>query len=246
MFARYLIRFDDICPQMNWSKWERVEQALLNQNVRPILAVVPDNRDPKLSRDPPRKDFWEKVRGWQARGWAIGLHGYQHQYVNREAGMLGINRQSEFAGLGYEEQLAKLRAGLAIFAQEGVRADCWVAPGHSFDWTTVKALADVGIRTISDGFALGPYRDELDSRWIPQQFARMRAMPFGIWTFCYHPNEMSDAELVRFPRLLARLSSRMIPLAEAEAMAVHGRGPADAAVASFRGALFCLRRMVRA
>ncbi len=49
MKARYLIRFDDICPTMNWTIWEQVEQVLRTYHVQPILAVVPDNQDPRAT-----------------------------------------------------------------------------------------------------------------------------------------------------------------------------------------------------
>ena len=68
MKSRYLIRFDDICPTMNWSVWESVESILLKYHIKPILAVVPDNQDPQLVVDAPRPDFWEKVRQWQSYG----------------------------------------------------------------------------------------------------------------------------------------------------------------------------------
>ena len=47
---------------------------------------------------PPADDFWARVRGWQARGWAIGLHGYQHRYVTHDGGLVPLNQRSEFAG----------------------------------------------------------------------------------------------------------------------------------------------------
>ena len=72
--ARYLVRFDDLCPTMNWANWRVLEAMLLQAGISPILAVVPDNRDPKLVAGPPAPDFWDHVRAWQARGWAIGLH----------------------------------------------------------------------------------------------------------------------------------------------------------------------------
>ena len=78
-----LLRFDDICPTMNWGTWDAGRGPDGPLGLRPILAVVPDNRDPKLVAGPPRADFWERVRGWQARGWTIALHGYQHLYVTR-------------------------------------------------------------------------------------------------------------------------------------------------------------------
>src|SRR5437773_4931297 len=95
--------------------------------------------------DPPSNDFWPRVREWQARGWSIGLHGHQHVYVNKNAGIMGITSQSEFAGVAPERQAEKLRAALEIFGREGVRADCWVAPSHSFDLTTVALLAQVHV-----------------------------------------------------------------------------------------------------
>src|SRR5215469_15652864 len=107
--AQYLIRFDDICPTMNWSVWNEVEQILVSAGVKPILAVVPDNQDPQLSVCEPKALFWDEVRRWQKRGWTIGLHGYQHLPVVQNGGILNLNQWSEFSGLGFHEQLAKLQ-----------------------------------------------------------------------------------------------------------------------------------------
>src|SRR5215472_8164987 len=102
MGARYLIRFDDICPTMNWVIWERVEKILVSTGIKPILAVVPDNQDPRLRAAEPNLDFWNKVRGWQSRGWTIGLHGYQHLASTRDGGVLKINKWGEFSGLKFD------------------------------------------------------------------------------------------------------------------------------------------------
>ena len=83
---------------MNWAVWERIERLLVEGQVRPLVAVVPDNKDQQLHVDAASPTFWESVRRWQSLGWAIGMHGYQHLYVTREAGLLGMNRRSEFAG----------------------------------------------------------------------------------------------------------------------------------------------------
>jgi len=32
-------------------------------------------------------------------------------------------------------------------------------------------------------------------KWIPQQLWKFRKMPFGIWTGCFHPNEMNEREI---------------------------------------------------
>jgi predicted deacetylase len=188
MSARFLVRFDDMCPTVNWPLWQQLEQVLIDEGISPILAVVPDNIDPALHEGERHERFWDVVRGWQARGWSIGLHGYQHSYVNRNSGIVGLNHYSEFAGVPIQEQRAKLMSGLEIFKREQVRPDCWIAPAHSFDENTVKLLSELGVNTISDGLALFPHRDSRNKNmvWVPQQLWRFRYVPFGVWTICIH------------------------------------------------------------
>jgi len=212
--ARYLVRFDDICSSMNWGVWGAIESQLIRHSIRPILAVVPDNRDPKLIVDPPRADFWERVRCWQRAGYAIGLHGYQHRYVNNNAGLMRLNHQSEFAGVSRNEQEAKLRRGLAIFAEEGVRADAWVAPAHSFDRTTVALLADLGVSAISDGLWPWPFTDARGVTWVPQQLWDVfRPKPAGIWTVCCHLNNWTPRKIEDFGKSLEAYASKMTDMA---------------------------------
>lgn len=204
MAARYLVRFDDLCPTMNWAAWLQIERILEDFSVKPILAVVPDNADPKLRIDPPRADFWDHVRRWAASGWTIALHGYQHRYVNQNSGILGLNRYSEFAGLSHAEQEDKLRRALSIFDREGVHPNVWIAPAHSFDQVTLDVLKDIGIRIVSDGFALYPRVDAARMLWIPQQLWRFRRMPAGLWTVCFHHNGWQAANLERFRAAVER------------------------------------------
>lgn len=246
MRARYLLRFDDLCPTMNWAAWEPVEAALREAGVKPVLAVVPDNRDEGLRVAPARPDFWERVRRWQGLGWAIGLHGYRHLYVTRDAGLLGLNARSEFAGLPREEQERKLRAALAIFAAEGVRPQAWVAPAHSFDEVTLGCLAELGIPVVSDGFSIFPYRDARGILWVPQQLWRFRAMPLGVWTVCFHVNAWGDEEVARFRRDLRVYREAVVGLEDVAAAYGDRRPGALDALAKpvWRGALR-LRRLVR-
>jgi len=209
----YLLRFDDICPTMNWPIWEAIEAPMMALNLRPILAVVPDNRDPRLVAGPPRADFWEQVRRWQAMGWTIALHGYQHVYVNRDPGIIGLNPQSEFAGLPRAVQEEKLKKGLAIFREQGVRAEAWVAPAHSFDRTTVQLLAELGVSTISDGLWHLPFSEDGRMTWVPQQLWDFRPRPAGVWTVCCHPNPWTREAAARFAADLAAYASRITDLA---------------------------------
>lgn len=214
MSARYLIRFDDICPAMNWTVWDRVEPLLEAAGARPLLAVVPENHDPELNVAPPAANFWDRVRAWQSRGWAIGLHGYQHRYVTRSSGIIGRNRYSEFSGLDRAEQLSKIRSALAIFEDQGVRADAWVAPAHSFDLTTVGVLAECGLRVISDGYALRPFMDSRGMLWVPQQLGKFRAMQGGVWTVCLHVNRWTASDIEQFEASLSRFRGQLTTLSD--------------------------------
>ena len=46
--AKYLLRFDDLCPAMNWDTWSEIEVTLVRKGIKPLLAVVPDNQDATL------------------------------------------------------------------------------------------------------------------------------------------------------------------------------------------------------
>ncbi len=201
---RYLLRFDDICPTMNWKVWDEIEAHLARHQIRPLLAVVPDNQDPKLMVDEARADFWDRVRRWQAMGWTIAMHGYQHLYINQNPGIMGLEPKSEFAGLSREVQEAKLRKGLAIFAEHGVRADAWIAPSHSFDQTTVELLVALGVPVISDGLWPWPFSDQGRITWIPAQHWDFRKCPRGVWTICYHHNAWDSSQRAKFRAVLEK------------------------------------------
>jgi len=214
--AAYVLRFDDICPTMNWAVWERVEEVLRETHANPILAVIPDNRDPKLMQGPAVPDFWERVRAWRDRGWTIALHGYQHLYVNALPGLMGITRQSEFAGLPEAEQMRKLAAGLEIMRRETLDPQVWVAPSHSFDQVTVHCLKQVGLSLISDGHSRWPERDRQGMIWVPcQMWNQVEEWGEGVWTVCYHPKAWDEAALRRFAENVRSYQDRLISVGEA-------------------------------
>lgn len=226
--AKYLLRFDDICPGMNWVVWREVKSVLDANRVRPLVAIVPDNRDAHLNVAPARSDFWEQARLWQAQGWAMGLHGYQHVYTTTESGIMGRNGYSEFAGLVREAQLSKIREGTAIFAEQGVVPQVWVAPAHSFDEVTLEVLGECGIRQVSDGYSVLPHVDTRGMFWIPQQLGRFRAMPGGVWTVCCHINTWTPEEVRQFGKDVERFGERIAGFDEIAAeYAQRRRGIAD-------------------
>jgi predicted deacetylase len=212
----YLLRFDDICPTMNWRVWEEVEAVLRQNQLRPILAVVPDNCDPVLRVGPPNVAFWERVRLWQRAGWAVAIHGYQHLYVTKQRGLVGRRPLSEFAGLGVEQQRLKLTRGIEMFRLEGVSPAIWVAPGHTFDAVTVSLLPELGIRIVSDGFFCWPYLDAQGLFWIPQQLSSLRWVPNGVWTVCHHVNAWRENHIALFRAEIARHRERIVSVEQVE------------------------------
>lgn len=200
MKAQYLLRFEDICPTMNWRTWERVEEILVQRKIRPIMAVVPDNRDPQLKVGPAEERFWDRVREWQARNWTIGMHGWQHRFVTRDAGIINLANRSEFAGLPWSAQEVKLRSARNIFYRENIDSHLWIAPAHSFDVVTLRLLKELGFRYVSDGFSVYPHIDEFGLTWVPQQLWTFRRRPFGVWTISFHLNSWTDADLAAFDR----------------------------------------------
>jgi predicted deacetylase len=213
--AKFLVRFDDICPTMNWKVWNRVEKLLIDHGVQPIVAIVPDNQDDSLKVASPDHSFWQRARDWQRRGWTIAIHGYQHRYVTTSSGLVGLNKYSEFAGLTEVEQEEKLRKAMQIFKQQHIRPSVWVAPAHSFDASTLCALSRQGIDIISDGFAFRPYEDATGMRWVPQQMWRFRKAPPGIWTVCFHINEWKEKEIVNFEAALRKYNEHIIGMRDA-------------------------------
>ena len=43
-----LIRFDDIAENMNWELMDRCEILLKKYDIKPVLGVIPNNKDEEL------------------------------------------------------------------------------------------------------------------------------------------------------------------------------------------------------
>jgi predicted deacetylase len=204
---KLFIRLDDVCPEMNWDRMAAVESVLDRYGVRPILAVIPNCRDPRITMGPARGDFWTWVRRKQSEGWHIGLHGFEHLYDNQNSGILPFHPQSEFAGLPYAAQKEKITRGLDILCKEGIAPTIWVAPGHSFDYETLRAVRDASdIRVVSDGVALLPY-SEAGMLWLPQQRFGFSRFGYGVETICLHTNWMTATDIAEMEKFIAKNSS---------------------------------------
>ena len=79
---KILIRFDDIAENMNWHLMSKCEKLFDELNVKPVMGVIPNNKDKELLIYPKKENFWSIVKGWQSKGWEIAMHGYNHIYDN--------------------------------------------------------------------------------------------------------------------------------------------------------------------
>lgn len=202
--AQYILRFDDIAPNMHWENFERLRHLAEVHDLRPLIGVIPDNQDPELLRMPSGpQDFWAEIATLQRRGWEVAVHGYQHRYETDQAGLLGVHPRSEFAGLTFDVQRTKLERALAILKTYGITTDTFMAPAHSFDACTLRALRAVGLAHVTDGYALRPFRAH-GLVFVPQMFAWPRRMPPGIYTTCFHLNELSAQNMARLERYVKK------------------------------------------
>lgn len=244
MTTRYLIRFDDVVPAMAWSRFRAFDQIASELSLPFLIGVVPDCLDPKLAVEPPRNDFWEWVRARQASGWTVAQHGYQHLYETDARGLLGIGRKSEFAGLPYEAQFQKLAGGKVIMQREGVWSGVFMAPSHSFDQITVKALRDLEFTALTDGFGFYPYEVQ-GLKAVPQLVARPLGFGLGVETICLHANTMSDEAISRMIEFI-RVHRKQIISFE-QALSIKPAAPLlSAALRQATSAVLRLRRAVRA
>ncbi len=219
MSARYLIRLDDIAPHMDWPQFERLSRVFDTFDIRPLLGVIPDNRDPQLLTFPELSgDFWDKVRSLQARGREIAQHGFQHVYVTHDCGLMGVNGLSEFAGLPFDEQLDKLAGGQQLLREHGLSCETFMAPSHSFDRLTLRALRELGFTTVTDGFAPWP-SIEHGLIFLSQWLANPRVLPLGVQTFCLHVNVMTEGQIHRVEQFVADHHREFLTFAEARSLA---------------------------
>lgn len=185
--AQYLLRFDDVCPTMSLNRWEPYVELVREFGIRPILAVVPDNRDPDLDCAEHDPEFWSRTRALESAGATIALHGYRHLCLSKGKSILPLHGLSEFAGVPAVLQRQWIHAGLQILRGRGLDPRIWVAPRHGFDQQTLQALREEGIGVLSDGLARVPFvRGGVT--WIPQQLWSPVEKSKGLWTICVHPN----------------------------------------------------------
>lgn len=190
-YSYITFRMDDICPQMNHEKFLRFKDIFCRYNIKPILGVIPDNQDETLNCDEESDGFWTMIKELKIAGWSIAQHGHTHVYTTDESGIFSLFNFSEFAGVPYEEQLLKIRKGKETLNRHAIEPNIFMAPGHSLDKNTLKALASCDFQYITDGRSKRPYIYQ-GLKFIPCRDHVFRKKS-GLVTICIHSNTVSEA-----------------------------------------------------
>lgn len=209
------IRMDDITPDMDWAKFLRFKELCDLYQVKPLIGVVPDNQDTMLHIEEPRADFWEYLHALQKEGWCIAQHGCTHIYSTHKKGCFPLNSLSEYAGICYEDQYDSLRKGQQILKEHHIDTDIFMAPAHSYDYNTLKALKELGFHKVTDGFGSQPYQWQ-GLTFYPISFKQSSSLKkeAGYTTFVIHANTMNDKDFARYEQMFEQHKDRLISYTE--------------------------------
>ena len=222
--VKYLVRLDDACPTMDSSKWRKIEEILDKHHIKPMVGIIPNNNDAALKLEESDDLFWVKASDWQRKKWTIALHGYDHVYLTNEGGINPVHKRSEFAGVSLEIQEYKIEEGIRILKENKIEAKYFFAPSHTFDENTIIALRNKSdIRKISDTISVFPYKKN-DFMFYPQQFGYFRKIKFpGNWTFCFHPNSMTNDDFNTFDLFIKKNKKKFISFDEVEIKSIKNK-----------------------
>ena len=109
--TKILIRLDDIAENMNWGLMKKSELLFEKYGIKPVLGVIPNNKDNELLSYPKKNDFWNQVRIWRDKGWEIAMHGYTHVYdkICEDSDYFNYGGGSEFCGHTLETQSLRIK-----------------------------------------------------------------------------------------------------------------------------------------
>lgn len=207
--TKYLLRLDDASNKMNLQNWSRILKIIDNYKIKTLIATVPDNQDLSISFD--KISNVDKIyKEWIKSGHNIAIHGYNHVYDSKGVNYIKNKEKSEFAGKDYLAQKNIISKSLRYFSELGIQPEFFVAPGHSFDETTIKVISEnFNELIISDGLTFSPFIYK-SVKFIPQQINRLIRIPFGTITYCLHPNTMSDSDFFKLNKFLKNNQNRFV------------------------------------
>ena len=209
------VRMDDITPDMNWENFRFFQELFEEAGITPLLGIVPDNRDENLHKEEPHRDFYEIMKNLQKQGWVLSMHGCHHIYSTNKGGMFPLNNFSEFAGVSYTEQKKMLEEGKRRLAENGILTDIFMAPAHSYDQNTLRALRELGFTKMTDGFGEKPYTYKgLTFYPISFQLSRSLKKKEGYTTMVLHANTITEKDKERYKNIFKEHGRDMISYSE--------------------------------
>lgn len=200
MFQKTIFfRLDDFSHDKNHAMWDQILEVFDRHSVQVCIGVIPKNRDPSLNFADCISDseFWSQVKNLDNSGHTVALHGLNHTYHEIDHGYLSelfvpCSSLSEFAGLSLFTQESKLKRSVECFHRHNVFPQVFMAPSHSFDATTLRAIKNVtSIKYITDGWSYRCF-SHANLNFIPQQFGSLRSPLFSVNTYCIHPNTVDS------------------------------------------------------
>lgn len=205
------VRMDDITPDMNWENFEFFQGLFEKAGITPLLGIVPQNRDENLNIEEPRTDFWNVMKLLQKKGYVMALHGCHHVYRTQNGGIFPLNDFSEFAGIDFDVQKKDLQTAKCILENNGISTDIFMAPAHSYDKNTLKALKELGFTKITDGFGNKPYIWK-EVTFYPISFLLSKSLKSskGYTTMVIHANTVTDKDKERYVKLFDEYGKDMI------------------------------------
>lgn len=219
------IRMDDITPDMDFEKFYRVKKLLDTYQIKPLIGVVPYNRDSNLRKNPVLDDFPGFLKLLKSEGYTIALHGCYHVYTTEKMGLFPLNDFSEYAGVSYQKQDEMIRKGKARLKEWGVETDIFMAPGHTFDENTLKALVANGFKKVTDGFGTAPYiRDGLIFYPIAARRSECFSDKEGYTTLVLHTNMMEEDDFQKLEQQMKENSGKFISYSEYLSVDAKKRG----------------------
>ena len=210
-----LIRIDDIAENMNWHIMNKIETLFDKYEIKPVMGVIPNNKDPELLRFPKEENFWQKVKVWQKKNWEIAMHGYSHEYEidTKKKDFFKLGGKSEFFGKNLQDQMEKIQYGLKVFDSKEITIRSFFAPNHTYDENTFLALKECKINIVIDGYGIRPYKEN-QITFIPQLFYRLLSLPFAFQTTQLHINSWNEDDFISFEKYIIENKKKIITFEE--------------------------------
>ncbi len=127
--------------------------------------------------------------------------------------MFPLNHQSEFAGIPYEKQRKMIEIGKKVLADHAIVTDIFMAPSHTYDSNTLKALRENGFTRMTDGFGKLPYLYD-GITFYPVAFRQQSSLhkKDGVTTFVVHCNTLEEKDFARYEKIFQE--QQMLPYRE--------------------------------